>query len=134
MNSDNRISFRYSDQLSSGVITYGVVQRFDITHMKQIGAIRMHFRWCYVLITCFHIQVDSIARLNLDVSSYSCCIIITHAPLFRGGEDRVCESPLGDSSFVMNTHNPFMHCVTSQYVFKLCDVIMLLHAVTMVTA
>ena len=59
--------------------------------------------------------------------------IITHAPLFRGGEDYVCESPLGDSSFVMNIHNPFMHRVTSQYVFKLRDVIMLLHAVTMVT-
>ena len=35
--------------------------------------------------------------------------------------------------FVMNIHNPFMHCVMSQYVFKLHDVIMLLHAVTMVT-
>ena len=54
--------------------------------------------------------------------------IITHAPLFWGGEDYVCESPLGDSSFVMNIHNPFMHCMTSQYVF-----IMLLHAVTTVT-
>ena len=56
-------------------------------------------------------------------------LIITHAPLFRGGEDYVGESPLGDSSFVMNIHNPFMHYVTSQ----LRDVIMLLHAVTMVT-
>ena len=40
-------------------------------------------------------------------------IIITHAPLFRGGEDHVCESPLGDSCFVMNIHNPFwlqFHC------------------------
>ena len=60
--------------------------------------------------------------------------IITHASLFRGGEDHVCESPLGDSCFVMNIHNPFMHCVTSQYVFKLRDVIMLLHAVTIVAA
>ena len=58
---------------------------------------------------------------------------ITHAPLFQGGEDYVCESPLGDSSFVMNIYNPFMHCAMSQYVFKLRDVIMLLHAVTMVT-
>ena len=37
-------------------------------------------------------------------------------PLFQRGEDYVCESPLGDSSFVMNIRNPFMHCVTSQYV------------------
>ena len=29
-------------------------------------------------------------------------IVITYAPLFRGGEDYVCESPVGDSSFVMN--------------------------------
>ena len=60
--------------------------------------------------------------------------IITHAPLFWGGEDYVCESPVGDSSFVMNIQNPYMHCVTSQYVFELlCEVIILLHAVTMVT-
>ena len=59
---------------------------------------------------------------------------ITHAPLFRGGEDHVCELPLGDSCFVMNIHNPFMHCVTSQYVFKLGDVIMLMRAVTIVAA
>ena len=54
-------------------------------------------------------------------------------PIVSRGEDHVCELPLGESSFVMNIHNPFMHCVTSQYVFKMCDVIMLLHAVTMVT-
>ena len=59
---------------------------------------------------------------------------VTHDPLFRGGEDHVCESPLGDSCFVMNIHNPFMHCVTSQYVFKLRDVIMLMRAVTIVAA
>ena len=61
-------------------------------------------------------------------------LIITHTPLFRGGEDHVCESPLGDSCFVMNIHNPFMHCVTSQYVFKLRDVIMLMRAVTIEAA
>ena len=44
--------------------------------------------------------------------------IITHAPFFRGGEDYVCESLLGASSFVMNIHNTFMHCVTSKYAFK----------------
>ena len=60
--------------------------------------------------------------------------VITHAPLFRGGEDHVCESPLGDSCFVMNIHNPFMHCVTSQYVFKLRDVIMLMRAVVIIAA
>ena len=52
-----------------------------------------------------------------------CKIIITHAPLFQGGAAYVYESPLGDSCLVMNIHNPFMHCVTSQYVFKLCDAI-----------
>ena len=35
---------------------------------------------------------------------------------------------------VMNIHNPFMHCVTSQYVFKQRDVIMLLRAFTIVAA
>ena len=59
---------------------------------------------------------------------------ITHAPLFRGGEDHVWESPLGDSCFVMNIHNSFMHCMTSQYVFKLRDVIMLMRAVKIVAA
>ena len=54
---------------------------------------------------------------------------LSHAPLFRGGEDYVCEPPLGNSSLVMNMHNPFKHCVTSQYAFKLGDVTMLLHAV-----
>ena len=53
--------------------------------------------------------------------------------LFRGGEDYVCEYPLGDSGLVINIHNPFMYCVMSQYVFKLRDVIMLLRAVTIVT-
>ena len=54
-------------------------------------------------------------------------------PIVPRGEDYVCESPLGDSNFEMNIHNPFMHCVTSQYLFKMRDVIMLLHAITMVT-
>ena len=39
---------------------------------------------------------------------------------------------LGRLKFVINIRNPFMHCVMSQYIFKLGDVIMLLHAVTMV--
>ena len=51
--------------------------------------------------------------------------IITYAPLFRGGAAYVYESPLGDSCLVMNIQNPFMHYVTSQYVFKLRKVIML---------
>ena len=39
--------------------------------------------------------------------SFGCNALIftTHAPLFRGGGDHVCESPLGDSCFVMNIHN-----------------------------
>ena len=62
------------------------------------------------------------------------CHIITHAALFRRGEDYVCELPLGDSSLVMNIHNPITHCVMSQYVFKPCDVIMLLYAVAIIAA
>ena len=63
--------------------------------------------------------------------------IITHVPLFRGGVDHVYESPLsplGDSCLVMNIHNRFMHCATSQYTFKPRDVIMLTRAVTIVAA
>ena len=63
----------------------------------------------------------------------SVCLFITHAPLFRGGATYVYESPLGDSSLVMNIHNPFMHCVTSQYVFKPRDVIMLNNRVSLAT-
>ena len=35
---------------------------------------------------------------------------------------------------VMNIHKPFMHCATSQYVFKPRDIIMLMCAVTIVAA
>ena len=59
---------------------------------------------------------------------------ITHAPLIRGGADNVYESALGDSSLVMNIHNSFMDCATSQYIFKPRDVIMLMRAVTIVAA
>ena len=44
--------------------------------------------------------------------------------MFRGGAAYVYESPLSDSSLVMNIHNPFRHCITSQYMFKPRDVIM----------
>ena len=60
-------------------------------------------------------------------------IIITHAPLFRGCVAYVYESPLGYSSLAMNIHNPFMHCVMSQYVFKLCDVIVLNNRISVAT-
>ena len=71
-------------------------------------------------------------QLILEVWQYVC--IITHAPLFRGGADHAYESPLGDSCLVMNIHNAFMHFVTSQYVFKPRDVIMLKRAVTIIAA
>ena len=61
-------------------------------------------------------------------------VFITHASLFRGGVYHVYESPLGNSCLAMNIHNPFMHCATSQYVFKPRDVIMLTRAVTIVAA
>ena len=60
--------------------------------------------------------------------------VITHAPLFQGGADDVYESPLGYSRLVMKIHNPFMHYATSQCVFKPRDVILLMHAVTIVAA
>ena len=69
----------------------------------------------------------------MDVMNHSFSSI-THAPLFRGGADDVYESLLGDSRLVMNIHNPFMHCATSQCVFKMRDVIMLMRAVTIVAA
>ena len=42
--------------------------------------------------------------------------------------------PLAIQIFVMNIDNPFMHCATSQYVFKPRDAIMLMCAVTIVAA
>ena len=47
-----------------------------------------------------------------DMKSFSCVSkeFITHPPLFWGGEDYVCEFPLGNSSLVMSIHNPFMYC------------------------
>ena len=60
-------------------------------------------------------------------------MIITHAPLFRGA-DYAYKSPLDDLSLVMNIHNPFMHCATSQYLFKMRDVIMLTGPVTIIAA
>ena len=60
-------------------------------------------------------------------------IFITHAPLFRGDVAYVYKSPLGDSYLVMNIHNPFVHCVMSQYVFKPCDVIMLNNRISVAT-
>ena len=53
---------------------------------------------------------------------------ITHAPVFRGGAAYVYESPLGNSSLVMNIQNPLMHCVASQY-----DVIMLNNGISVAT-
>ena len=59
--------------------------------------------------------------------------IITHTPLFQGGAAYVYELPLGNLSLVRNIHNPFKQCVTSQYVFKPCDVIMLNNCISVAT-
>ena len=59
------------------------------------------------------------------------CLFITHAPLFRRGA--ICVYPKGDSSLVMNNHNPFMHCITSKYVSKPRDVIMLNNRTSLAT-
>ena len=37
--------------------------------------------------------------------------------MFWEGAAYVYESPSGDACLVLNIHNPFMHCATSQYVF-----------------
>ena len=89
--------------------------------------------WQPVTETPYWNENTELAEASID-AYWGCKDLITHAPLFRRGEDHVCESPLGDSCFVMNIHNPFMHCVTSQYVFELRDVIMLMRAVTIVAA
>ena len=67
------------------------------------------------------------------VRSLMDALFITHAPLFRGGAAYIYESPLGDACLVMNIHNPFVHCVTSQYVFKPRDVIMLNNRINIAT-
>ena len=58
---------------------------------------------------------------------------ITYAVLFWGGAVYVYESPLGDSRLVINIHNPYMHRVTSQCVFKSRDVIMLNNRISVAT-
>ena len=59
--------------------------------------------------------------------------VITHAPLIRGGAAYVYESPFGDSCQVTYIHNPFLHCVMSQCVFKPRDVIMLSKSISVAT-
>ena len=59
--------------------------------------------------------------------------MLSHAPILLGGAAYVYESPLGASCLVMNIHNPFMHCVSSQYMFKLCDVIMVDNGISVPT-
>ena len=62
-------------------------------------------------------------------------LIITHTPLFREGVwIMLMDRPSAIQVLVMNIHNPFMHCTTSQYVFKPRDIIMLMRAVTIVAA
>ena len=56
----------------------------------------------------------------------------TH-PIVSRGAAYVYESPLGESSLPMNIHNPFLYCITSQYVFKPRDVIMLNNRISVTT-
>ena len=102
-------------------------------HIQYNLVISMHYniRHGWVMGCLFLRATSDLCFASVIVVSHAISCFITHAPLFWEGEDYVCESPLGDSTFAMNIHNPFMHCVTSQYVLKLCDVIMQLHAVTM---
>ena len=64
------------------------------------------------------------------------CVLaqLSHTPHCFRGCTLCLWIALGDSSLVMNIHNPSVHCVTSQNALKSRDVIMLLHAVTLVAA
>ena len=53
---------------------------------------------------------------------------------FEGVRIRFMNRPLAIQVLVMNIHNPFIHCATSQYVFKPRDVKMLMLAVAIVAA
>ena len=57
-----------------------------------------------------------------DPGRFSCCFI-THVPLFRGVR-LILSFKFG---------NPFMHCVTSQYVFKPCGVVILHNHISIAT-
>ena len=60
---------------------------------------------------------------------------LSHMPhCFEGVRIMFMNRPWAIQDLVMNIHNPFMHGATSQYVFKPCDVMMLMHAVTIVAA
>ena len=60
---------------------------------------------------------------------------LSHMPhCFKGVRMMFMNRPWAIHVLVMYIHNPFMHCVTSQYVFKQRDVIMLLRAFTIVAA
>ena len=61
--------------------------------------------------------------------------LLSHMPhCFEGVRMIFMNRPWAIHVLVMNMHNPFKHCVTSQYVFKQRDVIMLLRAFTIVAA
>ena len=62
-----------------------------------------------------------------------CLKLLSHTPhCFEGMRIMFMNRAWAIQVFVMNNHNPFMHCATSQYVFKLRDVMMLVHAVPIV--
>ena len=56
----------------------------------------------------------------------------THTCMSWEGVDH-CESPLGKLILLMNIHYTFIHCVNSQYVLKLSDVLIALHTIIIVT-
>ena len=60
---------------------------------------------------------------------------LSHMPhCFEGVRIMFMNHPWAIQVLVMNIHNPFIHCVKSQCVLKPRDVIMLMHAVTIVAA
>ena len=55
---------------------------------------------------------------------------LSHTPHCFEGARIIFMNPWAIQVFIMNIHNPFMPCATSQYVFEPRDVIMLMRAVT----
>ena len=99
--------------------------------------------WCKILNTWYLLVLDTLKLkstghlLVLDLQARS---TLNHWHMTDGTvilnyyHTRPIVSRGWGSCFLMNIHYPFMHCMTSQYVFKLRDVIMLMRAVTIVAA
>ena len=79
VNPYNAIELKFNKEIKHETfIEYGVVQSFNVTRFQQIRATPMYFQWSYLLVTCFHIQVDIAARLILDATLCSRCKLLVY--------------------------------------------------------